>query len=90
MATETTYKYLEARPHPWRKQLWVKGRNMTVWQLLCYMWAANMTPEEVARDFDLPVEAVHEALDYYERNREVIEADAEEERRQLKEDGVKV
>jgi hypothetical protein len=34
---EVTYRYLEARPHPWRKQLCIKGRNLTVWQLLTSM-----------------------------------------------------
>jgi len=87
-ATEVTYRYLEPRPHSWRKQLWIKGRNMTVWQLLCYMWGAEMTPEEVAKDLDLPVEAVYEALDYYQRYRDIIIADAEEEKRWLKEHGV--
>jgi hypothetical protein len=28
---------------------------MAVWQLLCWMWANKMTPEEVAQGFDLPV-----------------------------------
>ena len=32
-----TYKYLEARPKHWRQQLWIKGRNMTVWHLIATM-----------------------------------------------------
>jgi hypothetical protein len=31
------YKHLEPRPHRWRKQLYIKGRNMTVWQLVSNM-----------------------------------------------------
>ncbi|MDW8029895.1 MAG: DUF433 domain-containing protein, partial [Armatimonadota bacterium] len=83
-----TYKYLEARPHPWRKQLWVKGRNMTVWQLLCYMWANGFTPEEVAKGFDLPAEAVREAIEYYEQNKDLLEWEAMEEERRLREKGL--
>ena len=85
--TKATYRYLEERPHPWKKQLWIKGRNMTVWQLLTWMWANEMTPEEVAEDYGLPVEAVYEALDYYEKNKELLHAEAEEEKRWLKERG---
>ncbi|MFA0750848.1 MAG: hypothetical protein SLRJCFUN_001251 [Candidatus Fervidibacter sp.] len=80
---EVTYRYLEARPHPWRKQLCIKGRNLTVWQLLTSMWVHQMTPEEVAADYGLPVEAVYEALDYYEKHRELLHAEAEEEKRRL-------
>jgi uncharacterized protein (DUF433 family) len=54
------------------------------------MWANKMTPEEVAQDYELPVEAVYEALDYYEKNRELLEAEVEEERRRLKEHGIHV
>lgn len=90
METETTYRYLEKRLHKWRKQLYIKGRNMSVWHLLCSMWANNMTPEEVAADYDLPVEAIYEALDYYEKNRELLEAEAEEEKRWLIEHGIQL
>jgi uncharacterized protein (DUF433 family) len=54
------------------------------------MWANNMTPEEIAQDFGLPVEAVYEALDYYEKHRELLEAEVEEERRRLREHGIHV
>lgn len=81
--TVTTYRYLEPRYHRWKKQLWIKGRNMTAWHLLTWMLANRMTPKEVAKDYDLPVEAVYEALDYYERNKELLRAEAEEEKRRL-------
>jgi uncharacterized protein (DUF433 family) len=84
---EVTYRYLEARPHPWRKQLCIKGRNLTVWQLLTSMWVNGETPEEAARNRGLPVEAVYEALDYYKRHRDLLLREAEEERRWLKEHG---
>jgi len=61
MRERATYPYLEARPHPWRKQLFIKGRNMTVWQLLSKMWASERTPKEAAAGFGLPAEAVYEA-----------------------------
>lgn len=81
--TETKYCHLEVRPHRWKKQLWIKGRNVSVWQLLCVMWGDGQTPEEAARDRSLPVEAIYEALDYYEKNKELIHAEAAEEKRRL-------
>ena len=81
--SEPAYKYLEARSHPWRKILWIKDRNMHVWHLLATMLREGETPEETAKNFGLPVEAVLEALDYYQRNKSLVEAESEEEGRRL-------
>jgi uncharacterized protein (DUF433 family) len=43
------------------------------------MHANQQSLEEAARDWQLPVEAIKEALDYYQRFRDVIEADTAEE-----------
>ena len=44
--------------------------------------AEPRTPEEVAQDYDLPVEAVHEAIDYATHHQELLEAErAREENR---------
>ena len=97
MATETRhasttdveeYAYLERRPHRWRKQLYIKGRNMTVAHLVYGMRANNMTPEEAAKDFDLPLAQVQEALLYYQRHRDIVECDQEEEKRRLEARGI--
>jgi uncharacterized protein (DUF433 family) len=42
------------------------------------------TPEETARNFGLPVEAAREALDYYQRNKALVDAETEEEERRLR------
>lgn len=86
-ATDITYKYLEPRPHPWRKILWIKGRNMHVWHLVATMRREQETPEETAKNFGLPVEAVLEALDYYERNKDLVDAETEAEGHRLREKG---
>ena len=83
MESEAAYKYLEPRPHQWRKTLWVKGRNMHVWNLLATMLREEETPEQAAKNFGLPVEAVHEALDYYQRNKALVDAETDEEGRRL-------
>src|SRR5438034_9543600 len=62
------WQYLVRRQHPWRKQLYVKGRNMTARQLVGSMKANQLDEEAVAADFRLPIEAVRQALGYVERH----------------------
>ena len=75
------YSYLVARPHAWRKQLVFKGRRLTVGQFLGRMRAAQWSPEEAAAQFELPVEAVYEAIEYGDRHRSLIAAEEEEDAR---------
>ena len=70
------WKYLAIRRHPWRKQLFVKGRKMTVRVLVGSIKANKLTDEQAAANYDLPVEAIREALAYFEANPEVIALDA--------------
>ena len=84
MTTTTTYQWLE--PKPYKKsthQLGIKGRNMTVWNLVADIVVSGVTPEEVADDFDLPLEAVQEALDYYFLNKAWIDAEVDQTGRRL-------
>ena len=69
------WKYLVVRNHPWRKQLYIKGRNMTVRQLVGGVKANKFSDEQTAENYDLPVEAIREALAYFEANPEVIALD---------------
>ena len=57
-----TYTHLESRPHPWRRQLWLRGRNMTVGQMVATMRANHLNPEQAAANFDVPPVQVAEAL----------------------------
>jgi uncharacterized protein (DUF433 family) len=77
------YEHLVARPHPWRRQLSLKGRNLTVGQLLATMHADHLTPEEAAEELDLPLGQVREALVYYQANRDLVDAELREDRAQL-------
>jgi uncharacterized protein (DUF433 family) len=81
------WRYLMSRSHPWRRQLYIKGRNMTVGQLASTVFANKLTPEQASEDLDLPVEAIREALRYYEENKGLIQMEAAEERRFLAEQG---
>ena len=82
------WQYLVRRQHPWRKQLYLKGRNLTARQLVGSMKANQLDEEAAAADNRLPVEAVREALAYVESNRELLETEAEIERLMLKRGGV--
>jgi hypothetical protein len=78
---EARYAWLVAVPHPWRKQLSIKGRRITTGQLVDVMEANHLDVESAAREFDLPLEAVVEAVDYVSRNRPLVLAETAEERR---------
>lgn len=69
------WKYLVVRRHPWRKQLCIKGRNMTVRHVVGAVKANRFSAEQAAEDLDLPVEAIREALQYFDENPEVIALD---------------
>jgi uncharacterized protein (DUF433 family) len=66
------WAYLVARPHPWRRQLYLKGRNLTVRQLVGTVKANGWGEEEAASNLDLPVEAIREALRYAAENEELL------------------
>lgn len=84
MSPETTYQWLEPKPYKkFTKQLGIKGRNMTVWNLVADVVVSEQAPEEVAADYRLPLEAVQEALGYYYANKEWIDAEVDEEGREL-------
>ena len=75
-ATDVTYQHLEARPGSNYKQLFLKGRRIragVVWEAI--HGPDPFTPEEFAREYQVPLEGVHEALDYVERNMPLIQED---------------
>jgi uncharacterized protein (DUF433 family) len=81
------WQYLVARPHRWPRQLSVKGRNMTVGQLVSTVRANRYTPEQASAELELPLAAIFEALAYYAEHRDLIELEATEERRRISERG---
>src|SRR5712691_6471055 len=73
MDTTTTYQWLEPKPYKrFTRQLGIKGRNMLVWHLVAGVVVRGETPEFVAEDYRLPVEAVQEALDYYSADSDLL------------------
>lgn len=73
----TEWKYLEARPKSFYRQLFIKGTQIRARSL--YGWYVSdeepMTPEQLAVEFNLPEEAVREAIAYCQANPPEIEQD---------------
>src|ERR1043166_9157 len=68
-STPTKWKYLAPNPKSSYKQLFVAGTRISARTL--YGLSANsepLTPEELACEFNLPVEAVLESIAYCESN----------------------
>jgi hypothetical protein len=80
-STQSRYQYLG----PWEgsryRQYFLKDRKIraeTLYRRL--IGPDSMTPEQVADDYDVPVAAVFEAIDYCEHNQELLreERDADQ------------
>ena len=82
------WQFLVARPHPWRKQLHIKGRKLlaaTVWR---DMITNNMSPEQAAENWDLPLAAVQEAIQYCETHHDLLKLESAEEHYRLRARGI--
>ena len=84
------WQYLVERSHPWRRQLSIKGRNMTAAQLVGAMKTNGMSSAAAAEDYDLPIEAIEEAVRYCDTEAELLTLEADEERRRLIERGYRL
>lgn len=59
------YQFLETHPGSNYRQLWVKGRHIRAEVLYRHTIGPEpRTPEEIAADYDLPVDFVNEAVHY--------------------------
>src|SRR5579871_5490327 len=81
------WTYLVSRPHPWRRQLYVKGRKLRAFTVWTGMLVNQMTPEEAAENWDLPLEAIEEIIRYCESHKDLLGMEADEERHRLLEEG---
>ncbi|NBD31538.1 MAG: hypothetical protein GVY17_00820 [Cyanobacteria bacterium] len=91
MATQkpkTQWQYLEKRPHPWRQQLYIKGRKLRAFTLWMNMIVNEMTPQQAAENWELPLAAIQEAIEYCETHQDLLEQEAQRERRHLEEKGI--
>src|SRR3954464_3443618 len=76
----TQYRHLEPRPSSSYRQLFLKGRRIRAAVVHEAVHGPDpYTPEEFARDYGVPLEAVREALDYAAENLPLIEAERDRE-----------
>lgn len=79
------YQHLERRPGSNYKQLFVKGRRIRAEVLYRQTIGEDpRTPEEVAEDYDLPVEVIREVVDYCLHNEDVLREDREREQANIR------
>lgn len=79
-----SYKWLEYRPHHIRKSPYIKGTKINIGTLMVqYNTIGYKTPKDCAKDTDLPLEAIIEAVDWYSKNKDVVTKECKEARRFL-------
>ncbi|MBA3727041.1 MAG: DUF433 domain-containing protein [Armatimonadetes bacterium] len=90
MSTTTTWQHLAPNPKSKYTQLFIKGRRITARDVYGRFMSADepMTPEEIAADYDLPLEAVKEAIAYCQTDPPEIRADWEQEERIMEATGM--
>jgi uncharacterized protein (DUF433 family) len=91
MATDAQphYQHLEARPGSNYRQLWLKGRRIRAAVFYEEIHGPEpRTPEELARDYEIPLAVILEALDYATRNLPLIEQEREREAANLRARGL--
>lgn len=89
METSLDYEYLGPRHGSNYRQYFFKGRNLRAETL--YRETVGLeprTPEEVAGDYDVPIEAVQEAIHYCTHNEALLRQEREEELKSIREHGL--
>ena len=72
---ELITQYIEPNPHyPGIAEARLKRYGVAVWALIGQLPARANDLAQVARDYDVPLEAVEAAYAYYQRHRAVIDA----------------
>ncbi len=86
----STWKYLVDITHPWKRQLYVKGRKLPASTVWIGMLVNKLTREQAADNWDIPIEVIDEIILYCENNKELLEREAAEEKRRLEEKGINI
>ena len=86
---EIQYQYLEPRPGSNYRQFFLKGRRIRAAVVDEVIHGPDpRTPEEFASEYQVPLEAVVEALVYVARNRPLIEQERDREAVRLRARGL--
>ena len=89
-AANNRWQYLEQRPHAWRKQLYIKGKRIKASVIYSDMIANKETIAETAENWDLPLAAIAEVIEYCETHQDLLTEEALKGRRLLESEGVKL
>jgi uncharacterized protein (DUF433 family) len=81
------YIYLKPKRGSRYRQLFVNGRIMAEILYRETIGREALTPEEVAQQYSLPLEAVQEAIDYCQQNPDVLDEDRAREAAHIQQDG---
>src|SRR6516164_10984082 len=89
-AASKTWLHLAPDPKSCYKQLFVKGTRIRARVLYGLYRSAEepMTPEQIAADYSLPLEAIKEAIAYCDANPPEIAEDLEREVRLMRASGI--
>jgi uncharacterized protein (DUF433 family) len=86
MDSAKQYRYLEPRTGTRFQQLFVKGKKYSAERIYREsVGEGARTPEELAHDFELPLEAVLECIDYCTHNEELLNRERAEELARIEE-----
>jgi uncharacterized protein (DUF433 family) len=75
MIERIKYEYLKPKPGSNYQQLFVNGRIRAEVLYRRTIGPDPLSPEEVAEDYDLPLAAVQEAIEYCRENQDLLDAD---------------
>ncbi len=84
MPERVAYQYLKPKPGSNYCQLFVNGRIRAEILYRETVGVEPLTPDEVAREYGLPVEAVLEAIDYCTRHQDLLDAERAREAARIK------
>jgi hypothetical protein len=90
ITTEPEYRYLTPRPGSNYRQYYLKDRRKIRAEVLYRMTVGPepRTPEQVAIDYKVPVEAVRESIDYCVRNEGLLREERDRETADLRARGL--
>ena len=87
MSTITNYKFLSPEPGSAWEEFVITGTGIRASTLVFAVRNDGRMPEQVAADFHVPLEAVNEAFQYVEENKELLDRIRREEDEMLIRDG---
>lgn len=87
---KTQWQYLEERFDSWRKQLYVKGKKIKASVIYSDIVVNEMTEADAVYNWDLPLEAIQEIVEYCQTHQELLRQEAQQGRELLEKAGVAI